>query len=112
MLVIDALPRASGLEPVMTILTQDAIAAGLRELARIKDGFTPGEAELSASPILSHWTIELSSGGLLYLIGEISGHPRLADGWCTTSAVLVADVEAGTISRYYRLGPKLGESQQ
>ena len=99
----------------MTILTQEAIAADLRELARIKTGFVPGEAELSAAPILSHWTAEVSSGGLFYLIGEVSGHPKLEDGWCTTSVVLAADVEAGgvrTISRYYRLAPKLGKSQQ
>ena len=99
----------------MTMLTDEAIAAGLREWTRIRNGFVPGEAELAGAPVLSHWTVEVLPGGLPYLIGEVSGHPQLADGWCTTSVLLAADLELGwarTLSRYYRLGPKLGEILQ
>ena len=109
------MPRASELEPVLTLLTEEAIAAGLRELARIRDGFAPGEAELADAPVLLHWTAEALPGGLLCLICVVSGHPLLADGWCRTSVMLAADIEAGwgrTISRYYRIGPKLGEVLQ
>ena len=52
---------------------------------------------------------------MVRLIGVVSGHPSIADGWCTTSVVLAADEAAGwarTVSRYYRLGPRLGETLQ
>ncbi len=99
----------------MSALSQETLAAALKDVARIRTGFVPGPAELADAPILSHWAVETLLGGGLYLIGEVSGHPRIADGWCTTSAILAIDVRAGwvrTISRYYLLGPKFGECQQ
>lgn len=99
----------------MALLTKDAVAAGLLEAARIKAGFVPGEAELSAAPLLSHWAIEPLPSGLVRLVGVVSGHPLIPDGWCTTSPVLAADEDAGwvrTVSRYYVLGPRLGVPRQ
>lgn len=94
---------------------KDTVAAGLREAARIAAGFVPGEAELAGAPLLSSWIVEVQPGGLIRLVGSVSGHPTISDGWCTTSVVLAADETAGwarTVSRYYRLGPKLGEVRQ
>lgn len=99
----------------MSILSKQAVAAGLREAARIDAGFVPGEAELADAPLLSNWCAELQPSGLVRLVGIVTGHPFIADGWCTTSPVLAADTAANwvrTVSRYYRLGPKLGETQQ
>jgi hypothetical protein len=99
----------------MSSLSRETLAAALKEIVRIRTGFVPGPAELADAPILSHWTAETLPGGGLYLVGEVSGHPRTADGWCTTSVILAIDVRAGwvrTINRYYRLGPSLGQSLQ
>lgn len=96
----------------MTILTRDIVVAGLREAARIAAGFVPGEAELAGAPLLSNWAVEAQPAGTVRLVGVVSGHPFIRDGWCTTSVVLAADMDAGwvrTVSRYYRLGPRLGE---
>lgn len=99
----------------MSILRKEIVAAGLRDAARIAAGFVPGEAELASAPLLSNWAVEAQFGGTLRLVGVVSGHPSIPDGWCTTSVVLAADTDAGwarTVSRYYRLGPKLGEIRQ
>lgn len=72
----------------MTFVTSRIVADALREVERIREGFVHGAAELADAPHLSHWTVEAQSAGLLYLIGEVSGHPLIDDGWCTTSAVL------------------------
>jgi hypothetical protein len=99
----------------MSILTKEVVAAGLREAARIATGFAPGEAELAGAPLLSHWAVETQPGGTGRFVGIVTGHPSIPDGWCTTSIVLVVDIDAGwarTVSRYYRLGPKLGKVRQ
>lgn len=99
----------------MSILPKEVVAAGLREAARIAAGYVPNEADLAGAPLLSNWAVEAQFGGLVRLVGVVTGHPSLRDGWCTTSIVLAADEEAGwarTVSRYYRLGPKLGEVRQ
>lgn len=99
----------------MSIATKDILAAGPREAARIAAGFVPGETELANAPLLSSWVVEAQFGGAAHLIGMVSGHPSVPDGWCTTSVVLAVDVDAGwtrTLSRYYRLGPKLGEAMK
>lgn len=52
-------------------------------------------------PILRHWRITCELG-----IGEVTGHPRIPDGWMTTSRVIeVADDRSWmrTRSRLYRL---------
>lgn len=99
----------------MSILTKEVVVAGLREAARIAAGYVPSEADLAGAPLLSHWVIELQDHDLIRLVGVVSGHPSVPDGWCTTSIVLAANEDAGwarTVSRYYRLGPKLGEAVQ
>lgn len=93
----------------------DRIAAGLHEAARIAEGFQPGEAELSDAPLLTGWEILPVPGGALTLIGVASGHPLRPDGPVHTSIVLAMSEQAGwarTVSRYYRLGPRRGESVQ
>jgi hypothetical protein len=96
----------------MSMLPKETVAAGLREAARIRSGFVPGEAELADAPLLSGWAVQPLTNGLVRLVGFVSGHPLLPDGCVTTSAILAADEQAGwarTVSRYYRLGPRLGE---
>ncbi|MHA6730193.1 DUF6634 family protein [Devosia sp. A369] len=99
----------------MSILTKETIAAGLRKAARIAAGYVPCDAELANAPLLSHWAIGPQGSGLMRLVGIVAGHPSIRDGWCTTSIVLAANEEASwarTVSRYYRLGPRLGEVRQ
>lgn len=99
----------------MRTMTRETLAAALEEVARIRTGFVPGPAELADAPILSQWSTKVLPGGMICLIGEVNGHPKLTDGWCTTSVVFAADLAAGwvrTVSRYYQLGPKLGEELQ
>ncbi len=94
----------------MSRLSKEVVAAGLREATRIRAGFVPGDDELAGAPLISHWVVEPVSGNLVRLFGEVSEHPLLPDGWSRTSAVLAADEGAGwvrTVSRYYRLGPRL-----
>lgn len=95
----------------MSILSRETVAAGLREAARIRSGYVPGEAELADAPLLAGWAVQPMPGGLFRLVGFVSGHPLLQDGCITTSAILAADEQGGwvrTASRYYRLGPRLG----
>ena len=99
----------------MSILTREIVVAGLLEAAGIAAGSVPGDEELAGAPLLSHWAVEVQPGGIVRLVGVVIGHPSIRDGWCTTSIVLAADVDAGwarTVSRYYRLGPRLGEIPQ
>lgn len=96
----------------MSILTRQIVAAGLREAARVAAGYVPNETDLAGAPLLSGWAVEPQEPDLIRLVGIVTGHPSIPDGWCTTSIVLAADEEAGwarTVSRYYRLGPRLGE---
>lgn len=99
----------------MSILTKEILEAGLREATRIAEGFKPGEAELADAPLLIDWAVEPLFDGLVRLVGQVRGHPLIPDGWITTSPLLTADERAGwarTVSRYYRLGPRLGEAVQ
>lgn len=57
-------------------------AAGLRQAADIATGFLPGEAEWAKPPLLSNWTIEPLPGGPVQ-----------------------------TVSRYYRVGSRLGKNR-
>ncbi|WP_332719792.1 hypothetical protein [Pelagibacterium mangrovi] len=75
----------------MSILSQETIAAGLREAERIKAGFVPGAAELADAPLLTGWAVQPLPGGLFRLVGFISGDPLLQDGCITTAAILAAD---------------------
>lgn len=96
----------------MSILSRQAIAAGLREAGRIKNGYMPTKADLTDAPILSNWMIEPLRGGVYRLVGTVSSHPSIRDGWCTTSPMLAIDplgTWVRTVSRYYRLGPVMGD---
>lgn len=96
----------------MSVLPKETVAAGLLETARIRSGFVLGEAELADAPLLGGWAVQPFAAGLVRLVGFVSGHPLLPDGCITTSAILAADEQAGwarSVSRYYRLGPRLEE---
>jgi hypothetical protein len=68
-----------------------------------------------AAPILNNWRrIGVGHGSPGILVGEVSGHPTLPDGWITTSAVkgIAADCShAHTASRRYELGTPLPDDQ-
>ncbi|MBU2994034.1 hypothetical protein Q4555_15650 [Octadecabacter sp. 1_MG-2023] len=38
-------------------------------------------------PLITDYTIAVDQRGLLRLVGQVSGHPRLGDTWLTTSPV-------------------------
>src|SRR3546814_3554462 len=74
-----------------------------RELPYLRRGEIPPGVDLDAAPLLDHWaySVEPPDG----LIGVVTGHPRLADGWITTSQLVWLDETRGlarTVSRYYR----------
>jgi hypothetical protein len=79
----DAFKRATGnAEPT----------EALTDLMRLQDG----------APVLRHWRIVDD----VILLGEVSGHPHIPDGWMTTSRIveLAGDRSyARTQSRLYRL---------
>jgi hypothetical protein len=95
----------------MSRLSRETIAAGLKAAVRIQHGELPTAADLAMAPRLEGWAIEEVSPGLFLLVGVVSGHPRVADGWCSTSVLLVLDKHrkyARTVSRLYKLGKPLG----
>lgn len=96
----------------MVTLSREAIIAGLIAAARIRDGELPSEAEIAAAPRLEGWAYEPMGGGLYRLVGVVTGHPSIPDGYCHTSAVLVlaGDLRwARTVSRVYSLGQSVQE---
>lgn len=79
-----------------------ALSADLR---RIKLGLSPTMGELDSAPRLDDWYLGYRFEPAL--VGNLVGHPELADGPVTTSAVYVLDGELGfarTLSRFYNLG--------
>lgn len=95
----------------MSPLSHETIAAGLQAAMRIREGELPTNADLAAAPRLEGWAIEEVLPGLFRLVGVVSGHPEIADGWCSTSVLLVLDQHRGyawTVSRLYKLGKPLG----
>ena len=94
----------------MARLTDEAVAAGLQELAKLKRGEMPSDADLDGAPILAGWFVEDISNGYQRLGGFVTGHPTIRPGWCWTSVLLFISDDrtwARTISRYYRLGSPL-----
>lgn len=61
----------------MGTLTRETLAAALEEVAR--SGTAPGPAELANAPLLSQWTAE-ALPGMIYLAGEVTGHPKIDVG--------------------------------
>ena len=69
-----------------------------------------------ASPVLSNWRLIAGNGDdvLGVLVGEVSGHPKLPDGWIVTSPVAEVAGDrswAQTTSRRYQLGAPLPDDQ-
>jgi len=68
-----------------------------------------------AAPILNNWRyVSVGHGSRGILVGEVSGHPLLPDGWITTSAVrdIAEDrSHAHTASRRYELATPLPEDK-
>jgi hypothetical protein len=100
-------------EIIMSIRTPDEIRDLLQRLRRerpyLQRGEIPPEIDLSKAPILDNWAFSIEPRRRL--IGTVTGHPRLPDGWITTSPLVWIDPDRGvarTISRYYRLGRPLG----
>lgn len=90
----------------------DALRARLEAaqaaLEAIKSGKEPTSEQLAEAPLLDAWTE--SEMGAARICGFVEGHPRIADGPATTSAVIhfAEDMTwCRTISRYYRLGRRL-----
>jgi len=78
-------------------------------LQRIRSGDLPCGAELEGLPLLDHWAISIE-GPVRRLVGVVSNHPRLQDGWITTSPLIfISDDKklARTVSRFYRLATPL-----
>lgn len=97
----------------MSRVSAKTLKRALRDWEKLSNGHSPSPEDLSDAPLLTDWEPRWTATGLMYLVGEVRGHPKLADGPCSTSLVLAADVNEGwarTISRYYRLGPQRGEA--
>lgn len=94
----------------MAKLTKASLQKGLRAAIQIQNGKLPTRVQLDAAPVLSQWVLSEVGSGLHCLVGNVSGHPLLDPGWCTTSVVLVMDPHhrwARTVSRLYRLAEPL-----
>jgi hypothetical protein len=84
---------------------------------RLRDEHLPTAEELAAAPLLNDWLAEPLAERVVRLVGVVSGHPSIANGWCTTSAVLWISDDMSccrTVGRLYRLGrplPLSGRSQ-
>jgi hypothetical protein len=68
-----------------------------------------------APPVLNNWRLIGGDGTTLgILVGEVSGHPSLPNGWITTSAVaeIAGDrSRAQTASKPYHLATPLSDDQ-
>ena len=87
------------------------IRAAYADRERIKDGWTPGQAELADAPVLHEWSwTRHPDHGLRCVQGAVAAPVTRDTPWTTTSpivAVLVDDQGNGwarTWSRFYRLG--------
>ncbi|WP_332700989.1 DUF6634 family protein [Devosia sp.] len=98
----------------MSRLSRQTAVAGLRAARRLHEGERPTNADLAVAPLLEGWALEEVAPGLFRLVGVVTGHPLLADGWCSTSVLLFIDADrtwARTVSRLYRLGMPLAGEQ-
>lgn len=91
-------------------MTDPRIQSAMHDVARLRAGWRPGEADLGANvAFIEGWMLAQEPGVEGWsLYGRVHGHDRLGEGRMTrTSAVLWLDPEAGlarTVSRWYRLG--------
>lgn len=89
---------------------RERLEAAQAALEAIKSGVEPTPEQLAEAPILDAWA-ESEMGGNR-ICGFVEGHPSIADGPATTSAVIHFAEDMAwcrTISRYYRLGRPLAE---
>lgn len=102
----------------LTRLMQRTVAQGRRlelaraDLERIRTGWRPLPDDLRTAPILDYWILHRLDSPLAWFEGIVSGHPEIADGHhAITSAVIALDLSltwVRTVSRFYRLGLRLG----
>ena len=68
-----------------------------------------------ASPVLNNWRLIGGNGNVLgVLVGEVSGHPLLRNGWIVTSTVAEVTGDrswARTANRRYQLATPLPDDQ-
>jgi hypothetical protein len=67
------------------------------------------------SPVLNNWRL-IAGNGIVprVLVGEVSGHPKLRDGWIVTSSVAEVAGDrswARTANRRYQLATPLSDDQ-
>lgn len=79
-----------------------------RVLARLEEGWTPGEDDLRGAPSIERWEFA-PFDGTLNLFGAVTDHPLLGDRPRTLTSPLIAlDGKrlrwARTVSRWYSLG--------
>jgi hypothetical protein len=86
----------------MTNSIIDRLQAAINDAASV-----PSAADLAAAPILNNYILTATSDDRPVVIGEVSGHPGLDDGFIASSAVVAINAAEGymrTQSRWYRLG--------
>ncbi|WP_439602113.1 DUF6634 family protein [Devosia sp.] len=91
-----------GADPLGTADRLEALAADLRRLAA---GHVPSSTELAEAPTLRDWNVVTRP--CLALVGEVEGHPSIADHQPAVTSELCAidpgERWARTMSRFYRL---------
>jgi hypothetical protein len=79
----------------------------LRTLAAIDAAaIGPRPEDLANAPRLDLWFPLVTPAGAVFLVGKVTGHPRLGPGWIHTSNLVAVNVASGwarTISRWYIL---------
>jgi hypothetical protein len=66
----------------------------------------PTDADLAEAPVLDYWRPYISHQGAPILWGIASGHPKIKEGWVSTSQLVAIDPDkawARTVSRWYAL---------
>lgn len=90
---------------------KDFWAGKIRSAMKAVDAGAP-EAGLARAPNLTYWRPHISRRWAPILWGMVSGHPKLSDGWITTSQLVAIDPDfrwARTASRWYALGQPFSE---
>ena len=85
----------------------------ISDLKKLEGGWIPTLSDLDDAPFLDCWTVHIDGPGLMYFAGECVGHPRIRDGYMTTSYVVAGSIEDGwirTASRFFRIGQRLEET--
>ncbi len=97
----------------MKRVSSKTLKRALKDWEKLANGYSPSLNDLADAPLLVDWEPRWTATGVMFLVGQVRGHPKLQDGPCSTSLVLAVDVQEGwarTLSRYYRLGPQHGET--